>query len=161
MTVLGCTGHQFLTDGTRTQVAREVLHLILQSDPSGLVGTTSLAEGADQVFALAVLAAGGTIDVIIPSAGYEAAFPTEASARIYRTLLSLAHDVTMLPFNSPSEDAFLAAGYKVVDEADELIAVWDGRPAAGKGGTGDIVAYAKNQGKKVHIVWPAGAVRTR
>jgi len=40
---------------------------------------------------------------------------------------------------------------RVVDLADLLIAVWDGKPARGPGGTADVVAYAASAGKP--YVW--------
>jgi hypothetical protein len=40
-----------------------------------------------------------------------------------------------------------------------LVAVWDGQPAAGKGGTADIVDYARRHGIEVRIVWPPGTSR--
>jgi hypothetical protein len=49
-------------------------------------------------------------------------------------------------------DAYMAVGKRLVDEADIVLAVWDEQPAAGKGGTGDVVAYARTQGKEVHII---------
>ena len=43
-------------------------------------------------------------------------------------------------------------GKEVVDTADVLFAIWDGEEAKGKGGTGDIVQYARDEGKYVvHI----------
>ena len=53
----------------------------------------------------------------------------------------------------------MAASRLMVDAADELFAVWDGQPARGHGGTGDVVAYARERGKPVHVIWPAGAQR--
>jgi hypothetical protein len=38
-----------------------------------------------------------------------------------------------LGFDRPSEQAFMAAGEAMVDNADLLLAVWDGAPAAGLG----------------------------
>jgi hypothetical protein len=46
-----------------------------------------------------------------------------------------------------------------VDRSDVLLAVWDGRPARGFGGTGDVVAYARRRGVPVEVVWPRGAER--
>jgi hypothetical protein len=43
--------------------------------------------------------------------------------------------------------------------ARNLCAVWDGLPARGYGGTADVVAYARQHGKPVHVIWPAGARR--
>ncbi|MFG2222777.1 hypothetical protein [Streptomyces sp. NPDC048644] len=42
---------------------------------------------------------------------------------------------------------------------DRLIAVWDGQPARGYGGTADVVAYARSTGVPVEVVWPDGATR--
>lgn len=52
-----------------------------------------------------------------------------------------------------------ADGYRDVGLSDELLAVWDGRPAWGFGGTADVVAYAERTGTPVRILWPEGARR--
>jgi hypothetical protein len=43
------------------------------------------------------------------------------------------------------EDAYLSAGHRIVDLSEILFAVWNGKPAKGKGGTADVVDYAKQQ----------------
>jgi len=53
----------------------------------------------------------------------------------------------------------MAASKLMVDEADELYAVWDGKPARGYGGTADVVAYAREHGTPVRVIWPDGARR--
>jgi hypothetical protein len=40
----------------------------------------------------------------------------------------------------------MEGGKVVVDRAEVLIAVWDGLPARGLGGTADVVAYAGSAG---------------
>jgi len=47
----------------------------------------------------------------------------------------------------------------MVDNADRLIAVWDGEPARSYGGTADVVTYAREKGVPVSVVWPEGASR--
>ena len=42
----------------------------------------------------------------------------------------------------------------MVDHSELLIAVWDGKPAAGLGGTGDVVSYARQSGKHVYQIDP-------
>ena len=42
---------------------------------------------------------------------------------------------------APSD--YLAAGCRVAALADLLLAVWDGEPARGRGGTADVVAFAR------------------
>jgi hypothetical protein len=49
------------------------------------------------------------------------------------------------------EDAYERAGRYVVDRSDAIIALWDGEPARGQGGTAAIVAYARKRG--VPLVW--------
>ena len=158
MTRVGFTGHQRLTSATRRAVAAAVSDLLVEcAEP--LVGLTSLAEGSDQVFALSVLAAGGQLHVVIPCDGYEVTFATVDARDAYAALLSLATDVIKLHYPEPSEDAYLAAGHRIVDQCDMLIAVWDGLPAVGKGGTADIVQYAAQHGTRSQVVWPRGAER--
>ena len=43
--------------------------------------------------------------------------------------------------------------------ADRLLAVWNGQPARGPGGTADVAAYAGSRHIPVTVVWPAGAYR--
>jgi hypothetical protein len=59
VTRVGCTGHQSLTPTTRRDVAAAIARVLAEQSEGTLVGFSSLAAGADQLFALAVLAAGG------------------------------------------------------------------------------------------------------
>jgi hypothetical protein len=126
----------------------------------GLVGLCSLAVGADQIFAHVLLASGGHLHAVIPCQGYADTFADEAARHEFERLLSAAREVTELPFSEPSEEAFMAAGRAVADQCDLLLAVWDGQPAAGLGGTADVVSHATGRGKFVEIVWPDGSSRS-
>ncbi len=53
----------------------------------------------------------------------------------------------------------MGASKLMIDEAGELYAVWDGKPARGCGGTADVAAYARERGTPVQVIWPAGAAR--
>jgi len=44
-------------------------------------------------------------------------------------------------------------GQYVVDHCDVLIAVWDGQPSRGRGGTAEIVQYALEQNRPIIRVW--------
>jgi hypothetical protein len=155
---MGITGHQRLPAATATLV-RDALGKQL-ADVEGLAGVAALAEGADQLFALEVIRHGGQLTAVIPSARYRETFTDAPARQRYDELLRLASEVITLPFAQPTEDAFMAAGREVVDRCDTLMAVWDGRPAAGLGGTADVVAYAIQQSKPVIRVWPSGASRS-
>jgi hypothetical protein len=158
---IGLTGHQRLSLSTRRTVTTSIAGLLTAQPDEDLIGITSLAEGADQLFAFTVLAAGGRLHAIIPSSGYENSFRDDQEARAnYTALRGLASDVTTLPFAQPGEDAYLAAGKAIVDNCELLIAIWDGKHAVGKGGTGDIVRYANERSVDLQIIWPQGAQRT-
>lgn len=156
MTTFGCTGHQAVSAGTRRRLCSAIAAQLAAAHGSPLAGTCSLAAGADQIFAHLVIAAGGSLDVVVPSRGYEGVFQDPAP---YRALLSLAANVDVLDHDQPGEAAYLAAGLAVVDRCDVLLAVWDGEPAAGKGGTADVVAYARSISRPVRILWPEGSAR--
>jgi hypothetical protein len=67
-------------------------------------------------------------------------------------LLGRATHVETLDCQASDQQCFLAAGKRVVDLSDQLVAVWDGRPAKGVGGTGDVVGYARSIGRPVILV---------
>ena len=154
---IGVTGHQGLTEDTELMVRDSIATYL--GTKIHIVGVTSLAEGADQIFAEEVLKAGGELEIVIPSDHYESSFESTAARSNYERVKAMAKAVIQLEFVNPSQDAYLAAGKKIADVADELIAVWDGKEAVGHGGTGDVVHYAQGIGKKVVIVWPEGASR--
>lgn len=156
---IGCTGHQTLSADTRTEVAKAMATEIVKFQGEELLGITCGAEGADQVFAFTLLAAGAQLHAVIPSRDYESSFQSEQPRAAYECLLRLAVSRTELPFSEPGEDAYMAAGQEVADQSDVLLAVWDGKPAGGRGGTADVVAYAQHHGMDVRIIWPLGSTR--
>jgi hypothetical protein len=122
-------------------------------------GLTSLAEGADQVFAEAVLRCGGSLHAIIPITDYEKCFQGEPLKNFIR--LKKKSDVTQLQGDDSPQRSFLNAGRYIADHADLLIAVWDGEPAVDLGGTADVVEYALQKGKRVVQIDPvARSVRS-
>lgn len=78
---------------------------------------------------------------------------------IYDELLSRASRVIELGHVESDSDAHMDASLRMLDEADELLAVWDGKPARGYGGTADVVAAARKHGMPVTVIWPDGAER--
>jgi hypothetical protein len=154
---IGATGHRNLTDATAVLIGGALRNWLCAFD--SIIGVTSLAAGADQLFARAVLAAGGRLHAVIPASGYESTFEIDDSAS-FRELLALSAERLQLPFERPSEQAYWAAGREVVRRSDRLLAIWDGQPAGGLGGTADVVGYARQLGRTVDVIWPAGASRS-
>jgi hypothetical protein len=157
MTRIGITGHQSLQQATHSLVADGLAREL--RDVNALHGVTSLAEGADQIFAEQVLGLGGKLTAVIPAAHYEDSFSTDGSRMSYLALRARADEIVELPYDAPCEQAYWAAGQHIVKVADSLLAVWDGKPSGGLGGTADVVAYARTCGVPVRVVWPPGARR--
>lgn len=111
---------------------------------------TSLAEGSDQAFAEVALEMDIPLTAIVPVGGYDSFFDNEEALLNYRRLLGRARRKN-LELQFPSERAFFEAGKYIVDNCDVLVAVWDGKPAEGLGGTADVVHYARVLGRR--MVW--------
>jgi hypothetical protein len=155
---VGITGHQNIPRRAIDFVTKKILQL-LEDQSAPIICVTSLAEGADQLCAALVLKRGGSLHAVVPCAHYEKNFATVRAAKQFKAFVAEAANVETLPFCKPSEAAFLAAGCRVVDLSDVLIAVWDGGPARGTGGTADIVAYARRRKVPVSVIWPQGLSR--
>ncbi len=151
---IGVTGHQDLPDCAVPAITRDVRAQLEAA--ADVTGVTSLAAGADQLFSALVLDLGGELEVIVPSENYESTL-SGSSLMLYHRLLAEAKDVRRLAYASPSEEAFLAAGKEVVERCDMILAIWDGKPAQGLGGTADIVRYAEQRGVPVEVIWPNDA----
>lgn len=120
-----------------------------------------LAEGADAILAEAALAEGWTLAVSLPFAAsaFETDFTTEAARQRFALLLARAESVCALDGDrARGAEPYTAVGEQVVEQSDLLLAVWDGLPARGPGGTGDVVLLARRQGVPVAVLPASGPV---
>src|SRR6266581_2645784 len=154
---IAVSGHRGLNART-THLIDEAIRETLSGYQADVTGMSCLADGADQIFARAVIDLGGKLEAIIPAEEYRQGLPAEAHAE-YDYLLARAVSVHLLPFIESTSESHMAASKLMVDEADELYAVWDGKPARAYGGTADVVAYAHNHEVPVQVIWPDGAER--
>ena len=136
----------------------DALENLLRQLSGEVIGVTCLARGADQLFARVILDAGGSIEVVLPESDYRTKIKSENVDR-YDALLSEAESVHVMPFDTARREAYMAASEYLLSTVDEVIAVWDGGPSGGLGGTADVVAAARQRGLTVHVVWPPGAAR--
>ncbi|MEV6967148.1 hypothetical protein AB0M47_18770 [Hamadaea sp. NPDC051192] len=157
MTRVAVSGHRGLPEATERLVNQALRETLGQHGPD-LVGISCIADGADQLFAHAVLELGGRLEVVVPATKYRQALPSECWPT-YDRLLSEASQVHQLEYTESTSEAHQAASEYMVDRADILVAIWDGLPARAYGGTADVVAYARDMGKTVEVIWPAGASR--
>jgi len=111
-----------------------------------------LAEGADQMAAEAALARGWQLQAVLPFGrdAYLADFNDEDSLARYRRLLDASVCTLELP-GRPDDplEAYVMAGRGTVAHCDLLIAVWDGLPPRGRGGTGEVVELAIQRGTAI------------
>ncbi len=154
---IGVTGHRALAPPLHDTVT-ELISAHLKPYGCEMVGLSCLADGADAVFAEAVVRAGAPLEAVIPAARYREALPAEHRP-VYDRLLRRAVLVHELPHTESTSQAHMAAGRLLVQRCDQLVAVWDGQPARGPGGTADVVAYARSLHRPVSVLWPQGAHR--
>lgn len=154
---IGITGHQGLDRDTTVLISNALRTELERQGP--VHGISSLAAGADQIFAREIIRQGGTLIAVIPSADYETTFDTPEALGQYHHLKETAKETIELDFDAPGEEAYWAAGKRVVELSDEVLAVWDGEQSGGLGGTADVVAFARQRHIPVIVVWPPGSRR--
>lgn len=110
-----------------------------------------LAEGADQFGAVVALENGYRLEAILPLPrdDYRKDFESDGDAR-FQVLLDEADRILELPPQASGRDeSYALAGRATVAHCDILIALWDGAPARGSGGTADVVSLALRRGVPV------------
>jgi hypothetical protein len=155
---IGITGHQRLEDETAWEWVTDALTEAVMAIPRPLIGLSSLAAGADQLFAQIVLKNGGALEATIPFPAYRERFENDLDARRYDALLAQAAQVEILPARSSDQESYLAAGRRIVDRSAAILAVWNRRPAADVGGTSDVVQYAMSVGRPLTIFDPVNRI---
>jgi hypothetical protein len=158
MTRIAISGHRGLSPEVTALVDRAVRAELSRYGRDDLIGISCLADGADQIFALAVLDAGGALEVVVPAVRYRDALPVEAHGA-YDELMSRAVAVHRLDHLESTARSHMDASVEMLRRADRLFAVWDGLPARSFGGTADVVSHAGQAGVPVTVIWPAGARR--
>ncbi|WP_210577660.1 hypothetical protein [Streptomyces sp. GESEQ-4] len=155
---VGITGHRGLSAEVEERVRAMLDEAVRGYDTSELVAVSCIADGPDSWFAEAVLAHGGRLEVVIPATEYRDSLP-EWHHDTYDKLIRQATDVHETGMSESTSEAHQAGSEILVGLVDELLAVWDGKPARGYGGTADVVNYAERNGVPVRVLWPEGASR--
>ena len=158
---IGVTGHRkFENPASLTRATLEALGRIKAMMPAlpeaglEIVVISALAEGADRLVAELILAEPGSrleAALPLPASDYVGDFEDAESKQQFEDLLGQASRTWTAPQTASREEAYERAGCYVVDRSDVMIALWDGKPARGRGGTAAIVAYARD--RKVPLVW--------
>ena len=123
-----------------------------------------VADGADQIAAEVALELGWELEAILPfeRADYRASLANHGARERFDALLERAGCLLELP-GDPDHglDAYVMTGRATVAHCDILIAIWDGLPPRGRGGTGEVVQLALTRGTAIiHVpLAPGGDTR--
>ena len=142
---------------------REALFSVVRADPTifseekpKIRFITMAAEGADQAGTSAALRCSVDVAYILPFHwnDYCADFKPE-NIPLAEQLLSNATSLFVLPGRrEEGARAYERANEVILENIDLLIAVWDGGPAKGRAGTGDVVQRAVTMGRAVVTIDP-------
>jgi hypothetical protein len=158
MLTIAITGHRSLHQKDKVCEALRQILTYYQAQEAEIEVLSALAVGADTLFAQEARRLGLPLRVLLPfaQAEYEKDFIKSGNLTELHLLLNAATEVQTVsatPTNEAERDAaYLACGQRLVQEANVLVAVWDGLPARGVGGTGAVVAYAQEQGKEIQYI---------
>lgn len=147
--VIGITGHRDLpkTDEPRLRACLgEVLErLKLKNAATPLLVLSGMAAGADTLAAEESFERGIPVLACLPMPveEYEKDFSPAELAR-FRRALARCWDSIVVGSSGMGEKSYAAAGNYIAYYSDLLIALWDGEPGRGPGGTADIVAIRKS-----------------
>lgn len=152
MVTVGVSGHRNLgnVDAISTAVD-EILEKVHNTYGGNSLRVISpLAEGADRLVAkraIELYSAQLVVPLPFEMSVYMLDFESTASKTEFLSLIELAHEVIQLPTEDSRGASFLAVGLYTLTQSEMLVAIWDGKPARGVGGTAQIVAEARKLGK--------------
>ncbi|MBF9152231.1 hypothetical protein [Novosphingobium jiangmenense] len=120
---------------------------------------SALAEGADRIAARVALGQGKALVAVLPFPAevYQGDFADEASRADFAALLQAATSTIVLDGTTQArERAYDRAGLLLLDNVDLLIAVWDGGPGRGRGGTREVIEEAARRSVPLVTISPDG-----
>jgi hypothetical protein len=123
--------------------------------PPRLRFVSPIADGADQIAAELALELGWELQAILPFARehYRESLANHGARERFDALLECSTCLLELPGDpDDSMDAYVMTGRATVAHCDVLIAIWDGKPPRGRGGTAEVVQLALTRGTAiVHV----------
>jgi hypothetical protein len=160
--VVGFTGHRILGNPVgAAAMIRKVLTEIQSAAPGEWIAQSSVAAGGDQIFVRTALELGLGWEALLPLplVDFQRDFSEEEWQQV-QELLGRAEHSEVVSEPGSRDEAYLTGGFEIVNNCDVLLALWDGKSARGKGGTADVVAYARAMERPLIIINPdSGVVR--
>jgi len=154
-TVVGFSGHRKLAE---PKAATDAIHRVfdrLAAHHGPLASVSSAASGADTLFVEEVARRNLPFRLILPfsKTRFQQDF-TSADWQRVLPLMDKALIVEEISGAESDEEAYFETGILTVDKSDVMVFVWDSKPAAGLGGTGDVVKYARALNRPLVIIEP-------
>jgi hypothetical protein len=148
---IGFTGHRVLADEAK---CRESILAYLKgrkASASGLVyGVSSVAAGGDLLFAESCIQLALPLCVLLPMPAEEFRRDfDEAGWSRAEQVMARAASVEVTGGSQSREECYYECGIETVQQSRLLLALWDGRPSQGLGGTEDVVSFARGIGRPV------------
>jgi len=148
---IGFTGHRNLKDEHKL---RQQIRDFLREQKTAFEGivydVSSAAAGGDQLFAESCLELEIPLRVLLPRPAeqFREDFDGVSWQRTER-ILKDAVSFEVVGGNQSRKEQFYDCGIRTVAESQLLVALWDGQPSRGAGGTQEIVSYAEKIGHPV------------
>jgi hypothetical protein len=153
------------TEIALTQIILRCLSQIKTTCTQPIHVISALAEGADRIVVEAALELDVSYSVLLPFPpnDYATDFETDESKQRFASLLARASAVkSVLAERADSGTlGYQAVGKALLKDIDALIAIWDGEPARGQGGTAEVVQNAVDAGYPVLWLYPHSQTAVR
>lgn len=177
---IGISGKRYIASGERKSTYAAILkelQAIVPNEDTEIIGLTSLATGADTLFARVLIenfSDRAKLHIVLPFdiEEYKKDFrdipdpdqaPNEKETRTEREVLDAYIQkysvyTTITPGIPPTEEArneaYYAAGLYIAAQSDEMLFVWDKVKPNGRGGTAEILGYyaETKAGRTIHMV---------
>lgn len=172
---VGVTGHRGLSLAQMARLEGQIAHLLrriatevgaIHADHGDIYAAATpklsllsqLAKGADQLVAGIGLGLGFGLRTVLPLSprAYRTDFEGADAIAFDDLLRRSEHVWRPLTGRGPRDRAYALAGEATVAQSDIVLAIWDGKPARGVGGTGDVVEAAIRRGVPVLHVNASG-----
>jgi len=148
---IGFTGHRALDDEAKCRKSIfEFLELQKKSTSALVYGVSSVAAGGDLLFAESCIQLALPLFVLLPlpAEEFRKDFDEITWSRAEQ-VMTQAVSVEVAGSDRTRAECYYECGIETVHRSSMLLALWNGGPSQGLGGTEDVVSFAKEVGKPV------------
>lgn len=142
---IGFTGHRKVPyEAKSRQLIRDFLARQKESHQGIVYGISSAASGGDQLFAESCLELNIPLRVLLPRPAeqFRSDFDDTSWQRTVR-IMENAISVEVTGRHETQTEQYYDCGIQTVAESQLLVALWNGQPARGAGGTQEMVSFAR------------------